>query len=212
MTDRSIDAHNGQSDGGFPSETRQLRTVGIMLAGGLSRRYGSPKAFAEYEGRLFHERACEALAGACDPVVVAASEALASRFPAAYTICTDLPEMKGLGPLAGICSVMMRYPAGRYMVLPCDMPRIGPKEIMRLGDLARLHEEADVIAVHTEAGDDLPLLSVWRGGLEEQLRENISSGRLGVMKLLGKLDTVWLKARYIHADPERFHNFNVPQR
>ena len=183
-----------------------------MLAGGLSRRYGSPKAFAEYEGRPFHARACEALAGACDPVVVAASEALASRFPAAYTICTDLPEMKGLGPLAGICSVMKHYPAGRYMVLPCDMPRIGPKEIIRLGDLARLHEEADVIAVRTEAGDDLPLLSVWRGGLEERLRERLRSGRLGVMKLLGELDTVWLNAAHIHADPERFHNFNVPRR
>ncbi|WP_328802882.1 molybdenum cofactor guanylyltransferase [Saccharibacillus alkalitolerans] len=189
----------------YPSE----RPVGILLAGGLSRRYGSPKAFAEYGGRLFHERAREALSVVCDPVVVSASIALSERFSPSCDVRTDLPELAGQGPLAGICTVMRSVPAGRYITLPCDMPRIGPEEIRRLESLARTHAQADVVAVRT-ASAHLPLLSVWKGGLDGLLETRIREGRLAVMKLLAELDTVWLDASQLHEDPRIFHNFNTP--
>ncbi|WP_172251050.1 molybdenum cofactor guanylyltransferase [Saccharibacillus deserti] len=186
------------------------RSVGILLAGGLSRRYGSAKAFAEYEGRSFHERGHEALSGACDLVIVSASEALAPDFPAAYEVCADLPQLAGLGPLAGLASVMQRYPAERYIVLPCDMPRIGPQEIRRLRAAAEDGPAADIAALRSPEAGDLPLLSVWRGGLADLLEKRVLSGHLGVMKLLAELDTLWVDAALIHADPAIFHNFNVP--
>ncbi|GGO02014.1 molybdenum cofactor guanylyltransferase [Saccharibacillus kuerlensis] len=185
------------------------RTVGILLAGGLSRRYGSPKAFAEYEGRPFHVHAYEALAGTCDTVIVSSSQELAGRFPQTYDVCTDLPDIMGQGPLAGICTVMQQVPADRYVVLPCDMPRIGPNQSRRLAQIAQMHEEADVTAVRT-ADAHLPLLSVWHSNLSERLEERVRSGNLAVMKLLAEVNTVWVNASMLHDDPRIFHNFNTP--
>lgn len=185
------------------------RTVGILLTGGLSRRYGSPKAFAEYEGRPFYARAHEALQGCCDTVVVSASEELAKRFPQGCEVRTDLPDIAGRGPLAGICTVMRQVPAARYLVLACDMPRIGSEEIRRLAELAQAREHADIFAVRT-ADAFLPLLSVWRSGLAEIVEKRVRSGDLAVMKLLAELDTIWLDAALLHDDPRTFHNFNTP--
>ncbi|OWA37495.1 molybdenum cofactor guanylyltransferase [Saccharibacillus sp. O16] len=187
------------------------RTVGILLAGGLSRRYGSPKAFARYEGRLFHERAYEALSAACGRVAVSSAASLAERFPDAYDVQVDLHEIAGRGPLAGICTVMRRIPAERYLVLPCDMPRVEPRTIRRLTELAEAHNEADVVAVAVSAGETfLPLLGVWRTGLADVLEQEISADRLSVMKLLAKLNTVWLDASRLDEDLRVFDNFNTP--
>ena len=54
--------------------------VGILLAGGLSRRYGSPKAFAEIEGELFYERAYNALAAVCGDVIIISRPELIDHF------------------------------------------------------------------------------------------------------------------------------------
>lgn len=185
------------------------RTVGILLSGGLSRRYGSPKAFARYEDRLFHERAYEALSAACRRVTVSSSASLAERFPEAYDVQLDLPEVAGCGPLAGICTVMRRVSAERYLVLPCDMPRVEPRTIRRLAELATEHPEADVVAVRA-AETFLPLLSVWRTGLADVLKQEIAAERLSVMKLLAKLNTVWLDASRLDEDLRIFDNFNTP--
>ena len=57
-----------------------MKTVGIVLAGGLSRRFGSPKAFARLEAKYFYERAVEAYEPFCEEVVVVTRQELVDRF------------------------------------------------------------------------------------------------------------------------------------
>ncbi len=196
----------------FGRETGGTGTLGILLAGGLSRRFGSPKAFARLDGpdsRMFYERALNALEGVCDSCVVAASRELADRFPSGLEVCEDLPAIAGQGPLAGICTAMRRRPAARYIVMACDMPLIGQDELRRLYALAESCSEADVVAVRTPQSA-VPLLSVWRQNLADSLEQAIREERLSVMKLLAGLETVWIDSRHLNDDEQVFRNYNTP--
>lgn len=187
-------------------------TTGILLAGGLSRRFGSPKAFARLEGtdkRMFYERASDALRGTCDSVVLVTNRDLEKRFPPDLEVCTDLPGIEGQGPLAGICTAMRRRPGGRYIVMACDMPRIGSSEISRLHALTRYEAAADVIAVRAP-DTSIPLLSVWTRDLSDTLEEAIRDKRLSVMKMLDQVETRWIDSAMIHTNERLFRNYNTP--
>ena len=49
-----------------------IRTVGVILAGGLSRRFGSPKAFAKLGIGIFMNLLIEALKAQCERVIIVA--------------------------------------------------------------------------------------------------------------------------------------------
>ena len=67
-----------------------MRVLGVVLAGGQSRRFGSDKALADLSGRTLLDRAVATLARQCDAVVVAGRDAIADRPRAA------------MGPLGGL--------------------------------------------------------------------------------------------------------------
>jgi molybdopterin-guanine dinucleotide biosynthesis protein A len=71
--------------------------LGVVLAGGLSSRFGSDKALAEWEGRSLLMHAVDNLSGQCEQVVIAGREiGPAPCIP-------DWPHA-GMGPLAGIAA------------------------------------------------------------------------------------------------------------
>jgi len=71
--------------------------LGVVLAGGLSTRFGSDKALAEWEGRSLLTHAVDNLSGQCEQVVIAGREiGPAPCIP-------DWPR-PGMGPLAGIAA------------------------------------------------------------------------------------------------------------
>ncbi|WP_237704116.1 molybdenum cofactor guanylyltransferase [Planococcus donghaensis] len=182
-------------------------TVGILLAGGLSRRFGSPKAFAEIEGEYFYECAYRALAGVCDRVVIVSRPELVSRFSSNYDVITDAEWVKGKGPLAGIYSGMIAIQADKYVVLPCDMPFVGPEETKKLVALA--DTSADITAVLNHA-EKIPLFSIWDGRIKNQLKNELENGQLRVMNFMEKVTTRWIDTSTIHEDQLVFRNLNHP--
>ncbi|MGH2317855.1 molybdenum cofactor guanylyltransferase [Planococcus sp. SE5232] len=182
-------------------------TVGILLAGGLSRRYGSPKAFASVEGELFYERAYKALAGVCDHVVIISRPELMLRFPPEVDVVADLDWIAGEGPLAGILSGMSARRARKYVVLPCDMPFVGPDETAKLMALA--DSSVDITAVKN-SDEKIPLFSIWDIRVKEQLQQELEAGQLRVMKFMEQVTTEWIDSSQIHEDPLVFRNLNQP--
>lgn len=71
--------------------------LGIVLAGGLSTRFGSDKALAELDGHSLLTRAVDKLSGWCEQVVIVGRE----EGPA--PCIPDWPR-PGMGPLAGIAA------------------------------------------------------------------------------------------------------------
>ncbi|KQM19547.1 molybdenum cofactor guanylyltransferase [Novosphingobium sp. Leaf2] len=89
--------------------------LGVVLAGGLSRRFGSDKALAMLGGHTLIALAVDALAQWCDHVVVAGRE----RAPAPTV--PDWPRA-GMGPLGGLAAALRHaQDAGYDTVLSCGV-------------------------------------------------------------------------------------------
>lgn len=183
-----------------------MRTVGIILAGGLSSRYGSPKAFAKWEGVHFYKLTMQALAPHCDETVIVTRPELVERFDCLLQVVTDLAEVAGEGPLAGILSGMEAVEADRYIVLPCDMPFMTSEVI---GRLVECYESA-VTAVVLE-GKLHPLVSVWSGMAKVELRSALDSGQRRVMNVQEKLGVKWIEGIALSDNPRHvLMNVNTP--
>lgn len=85
-----------------------FRMVGAILAGGESRRFGSPKAFAKQNGVYFFQRAVEALCPSVEELYIVSHPTLVARFQqeASEKVIGDDEKYRGQGPLAGIYTVM----------------------------------------------------------------------------------------------------------
>jgi molybdenum cofactor guanylyltransferase len=81
--------------------------TGILLAGGQSRRFGSPKDEAVFEGETLAARARRLLAEACDETVVVGRG--------------GLPD-PGTGPVAAIGVGLRAAAHDLAVVIPVDMP------------------------------------------------------------------------------------------
>jgi molybdenum cofactor guanylyltransferase len=96
--------------------------TGILLVGGASSRFGSPKALALFEGETLGERAWRLLGEACDERIVVGGDGLGDP---------------GTGPVAAI-AVGLRAAKGEVaIVVPVDMPLLTAAALKQLADACR---------------------------------------------------------------------------
>ncbi|MCM3636326.1 molybdenum cofactor guanylyltransferase [Sporosarcina luteola] len=184
-----------------------MKTAGIILAGGLSSRFGSPKAFAEWEEHPFYELSLAALSPYCEECIVVTRPELVERFPEDLLVITDLEPFAGQGPIAGILSGMEKLCAERYIVLPCDMPFMTADVVERLLEC----HTSGVTAVVLE-GKYHPLVSVWDADALPDLREALENGKRRVMDVQDKHGVRWIEGELLTEDDARriFMNANTP--
>jgi len=111
--------------------TRSRAVFGVVLAGGVSRRFGRPKARAEIDGSSLAERSVGTLQSAGLPVgMVTADEDLAKSL--------GVPSRRdieaGLGPLGGLWTALEWAEERRetaVFLLGCDMPLV-TSDLVRL--------------------------------------------------------------------------------
>ncbi|OPA76151.1 hypothetical protein BVG16_18230 [Paenibacillus selenitireducens] len=186
-----------------------MDTVGIVLAGGLSSRFGSPKAFAQKDGRFYYEIAHQALRSVSTQVVVVGRPEHRERFDSKMDVMMDSEEFMGCGPLAGIYSAMMAYPAERYVILPCDMPYMTPEVMESLVECDT--GDNDVVAVEFE-GVQHPLVAVFHPRMRDIIRRSLEQGQYSVMKLLAQVHVRWIQGSDVTANaPDVFRNLNTPE-
>ena len=104
---------------------------GLVLAGGLSTRFGSDKAAARIEGLSLLELAVRLLASCLGDVWVSvrpeqAADSLRSRF---RCLADRHPDR---GPAAGLEAAHTQAPERAWLVLACDQPGLSADEMRRL--------------------------------------------------------------------------------
>jgi molybdenum cofactor guanylyltransferase len=96
--------------------------TGILLVGGTSSRFGSPKELAEYEGETLRDRAWRLLGDVCDERLAVGGGG------------SDDP---GTGPVAAIAVGLRAAAHETAVVIPVDMPLLSPAALRRLAGACR---------------------------------------------------------------------------
>jgi molybdopterin-guanine dinucleotide biosynthesis protein A len=99
--------------------------TGILLVGGSSSRFGSPKALARLEGETLAERAWRLLGEACsERIAVGRSDELPF----------EAQEDPGTGPVAAIAAGLRSATHEVVIVVPVDMPLLTGEALRLLAD------------------------------------------------------------------------------
>lgn len=158
------------------------KVVGIVLAGGASRRFGSPKAFANLGDKAFYQLSIEALHTFTDSIVIVTNEQLENRFTdkKGIQLITDINKYAGKGPLAGLYSAMWHQQAEWYATVPVDVPFIDSATYMKL---LKNREAGKEVIVPVSNGKLQPLIALYHYSLKARIKNLLESDRLAMRDL-----------------------------
>ncbi|ASA95572.1 molybdopterin-guanine dinucleotide biosynthesis protein A [Anoxybacillus flavithermus TNO-09.006] len=157
--------------------------VGIVLAGGQSRRFGEPKAFAKRDGKEFILYSVEALQHVVEEIVVVTRPEFMEHLPVMehVSFIEDLKKYKGKGPLAGLFSAMSQCEAKWYIVLPCDTPFMNARMIKALQSHQNERWEAIVPRVN---GQIQPLIAMYHDRVKGKIQSMLEKNELSMHRFL----------------------------
>jgi molybdopterin-guanine dinucleotide biosynthesis protein A len=163
---------------------------GAILAGGASRRFGSPKALARVDGVRIIDRVRSALTEAVDEMVLIANE---PDLFAGLGLPVRGDRLPGLGPLAGI-EAALRWAAERggagALCVSCDLP-FASAGLLRA--LAERGDAAHAVVPESPRGHGIEPLCAWypTAALPAVERALASADR-SLRALLASVDTIRL--------------------
>ncbi|GKU84537.1 molybdenum cofactor guanylyltransferase [Niallia sp. NCCP-28] len=179
------------------------KVVGIILAGGQSKRYGEPKAFALKRGKYFYQYALHALQQCIEQTIIIAHPTLIKKFSSLEkaVVIEDDKRYRGFGPMAGLFSAMEAEEAVWYIVLPIDTPFITPSTINKL--LAAAEEGYEAIIPLID-GRDQPLIAMYHQKTKTKIEELLKKKNLSMHGLLQQISVKYVEG----LDEREFININ----
>ena len=169
------------------------RVTGVLLVGGASRRFGSPKALARLDGETLAERAWRTLGEACEERIAVGKAA--DALPLSFPVADDGAELRA--SIVGVAAGLRLASTDLCLVLPVDLPDVTSAV---LGQLAAAAEGADAAVPQTG-----PLPGAYRRSALPVLERRIELGELALRDAVAEL-----VARTIDVDEALLRNVNVP--
>jgi molybdopterin-guanine dinucleotide biosynthesis protein A len=163
--------------------------TGVLLVGGASTRFGSPKALIELDGETLAERGRRVLAAACDEVLVVGKQ---GELP--FDVIDDGTETRA--PIAGVVAGLRAARNEVCVFVPVDCPRIPSELIRALGEACR-----DAAVPQTG-----PLPGAWAKSALPLLDERLANGPLALYRAYDALDVVT-----VEVDPALVADVDVPK-
>ncbi len=154
--------------------------LGVVLAGGASRRMGRDKATLGLGGRPLLAWGVEALRAAFGAVVVVGPPERAALVPGVLVIPDAFP---GQGPLGGMVTALRHASGGRIFVAACDMPFLQPAVARYLAEVA---PEAEACVPRSERGIE-PLCGCYAGTCLPVAEALLARGERAMAHLLARV-------------------------
>ena len=167
------------------------RLTGVLLIGGASTRFGSPKALARLGDETLAARAWRTLGEACDDRLAVGKRG--DRLELPFELVDDGTETRAA--LAGIVAGLRAASGPVALVLPVDTPLV-------TADLLR---ELAAACAEAAAPTAAPLPAAFVRSALPVLERRFHEGRLALHEALDELDT-----RRIEVDAALLANVNTP--
>jgi molybdenum cofactor guanylyltransferase len=167
------------------------RLTGVLLVGGASTRFGSPKALATLDGETLAERAWRVLGSACEERLAVGKADDGLELP--FEVVDDGSDTRAA--LAGVVAGLRAAPTELAVVVAVDMPFVTEQLLLALAAAC-----ADAAA---PARSPLPV--ALRKTALPVLERRLAEGDLALHEALAELDT----AR-IEVDEALLNNVNTP--
>jgi len=183
--------------------------IGVLLAGGESRRFGQPKAFAEYSGKFFWQYSMQALKETTEHQLIISHQNLLERFKeeTEEIVLTDDPKFKGDGPMAGIYTAMKYEISEWYMILSCDIPLISAELVHKLQSFISPDKK---IIIPNIKGKLHPLVGVYHYSVFPLIERQLENKERKMMTLLSQVEVCYVTEKELQTDPKIFCNINSP--
>ena len=159
-----------------------MKLSGVLLVGGGSTRFGSPKALALLGGETLAERAWRILGEACDERLAIGKGDLALPFP----VLDDGSELQA--PIVGVIAGLRAVAYDVSVFLPVDCPLVTPELLRALGGARAVPQTGPLPGAYAKS--DLP-------GLERRL-------------VTGELSLRGLNPTVLEVDERLLANVNTP--
>lgn len=164
--------------------------TGVLLVGGASRRFGSPKALARLDGETLAERAWRVLGAACDERLAVGKEADELTLP--FPVFDDAFPVRA--PLAGVIAGLRTAANELCVFLPVDCPLVSARTLLQLADRA-----ADAAVPQTG-----PLPGAYHRRVLPTLERSLSREEYSLRGVLSALDVT-----VVELDPRELTNVNT---
>jgi molybdenum cofactor guanylyltransferase len=147
--------------------------TGVLLVGGASSRFGSPKALARVNGETLAGRGTRLLATVCEEVLV-----VGKRGELPLDMLDDATPVRA--PIAGVVSGLRAAAHDPVLFLPVDCPLMTPGSLRRLGRACR-------DAAVPPSG---PLPGAWAKSALAVLERRLAAGELSLREAYAELEVV----------------------
>jgi molybdopterin-guanine dinucleotide biosynthesis protein A len=164
--------------------------TGLLLVGGASRRFGSPKALADFRDETLAKRAWRLLGEACDERIAVGKVVDGLELP--FPLLGDGSDVRA--PIAGLVVGLRAATHDICVAIPVDMPLLTPASLRQLAEACR------DAAVPTTG----PLPGAYRTRALPVLERRLNAGELALRDALEELD-----AETVELDPELLVNVNT---
>jgi molybdopterin-guanine dinucleotide biosynthesis protein A len=166
--------------------------TGVLLVGGASTRFGSPKALARFGGETLAERAWRLLGEACDERLAVGKTADGLVLP--FELIDDGSRVRA--PLAGLVAGLRAARTDVAVVIPVDLPLLTATALQQLA--ARCKDAA------VPASGPLP--GAYRRSALPALERALAAGAFRLRDVLAELDVA-----IVPIDETQLVNVNEPE-
>jgi len=180
------------------------KIVGVILAGGQSSRFGSPKAFVKKDNIPFYHYSWQAIRPFVSSMLIITNPQLKALFTkdgVTTKLVNDHEDYQGQGPLAGIYTAMDVRSAAWYMIIPVDVPFVEQWIFELL--LTFMDEDVEAI-IPVVNGKKEPLLSLYHYSLKKAIKKQLDMGKRSMHQLLADKKVIYVPIE----DEKPFTNIN----